>query len=320
MKKYFYLLLAAALFAGCSDDNDDETIQPGTGTEQPGDNISQSTEEWDYASCLGMNLMQALGKFGDTPAMDMGTMKMYQYEGGKVIDVMLIFNDNEQLYMISASLTENAVTADEMKAYFGSRYMLIDENSGTYTLGDEDEDGTGDAEEVSYCYLTYADNADANLATVTVNIMVEDASATIIYMNPQLVPDLEENPDTITMNGIALINEFMGQSIADVLDEYDGLFVTINGEFYCADVTDDYVQVVGLFVTDGIVDRVRLLCDDITDDEVKAYCEENGSETITLDPVVDDETGVSYPHYEFRNTEAGYTVDYIDGIITVSRI
>lgn len=318
MKKYFYLLLAAALFVGCSED--DETNVQDPGTEIPTDSVASQVKEWDYTSCLGMNLMQAIGKFGDTPAMDMGTMKMYQYETGKVKSAMLMFNNNEQLYMVSASLVENAVTADELKAYFGSRYTLIAEESGTYTVGDEDEEeGTGSVEEIAYHNLSYADTTDVVQATVTINIIMEGASTTMMYMNPQLAP-VEEDPETITMNAIGLVDEFMGQDIADVLDEYDGLFTTITETLYVANVTDDYVTMVGLMLTDGVVSQMRLFYDDATDDEVVAYYEENGYETITLEPVVDEETGASYPHYEFRNTAAGLTLDYVDGMTTVSRL
>lgn len=319
MKKYFYLLLAAALFVGCSEDDGDDVKD--TGTEVPDGGQTQQSAEWDYTSCLGMNLMQALGKFGDTPFMDMGTMKMYQYETGKVESAMLIFNDNEQLYMVSASLKKDAVTIDELKAYFGSRYVLVSEIEETYTPDNEDEDETaGDVEEITSHSLSYVDNIEADQPTVTVNITIADASTTIIYMNPQMAPEEEEEPGTITMNAFALVDAFMGQNIADVLDEYEGLFTTVVGNFYGAAVTDDYVSMVGLVVTDGVVGQMRLFYDEVSDDETVAYYEENGYEIITLEPVVDEDSGESYPHYEFKNTEAGFTVDYVDGIATVSRL
>ena len=303
MKKYLLMLLAATTlslgFTACGDD-DKEDPTPST-PEKPAINFD------DYANCVGIGLNAMMSRFGE-PTMNMGTFYMYTLEeGSKTAMLTFIFNpENSTVYSVIQTLNDNAYKAADIKDYLASKYHYYGAESESY----EDEDGEV-IEQIVYIYGNTEKKEDATL------LIKYDGENSVGYYNPKNEPAEIEPSGFDDMTPEEVVDNFLGENIEDILEEYDGF--TSSGSMYMAFMEDaEYLMGFALNVVDDTVTSIILLYnEDLTDEDIIEYYKSAGY-TITDTGEVDEEEGT--PIYIFSKPSAGITIVYScsRGVVTAT--
>ena len=282
MKKIFKLLLTAMFAMGI-----------------------QAQDFADYASVIGQSYNQLSRQFPDLEELFEGFYTCTPNDG-KTESLMVVFNDDLEVYMAAQSLQENAYTLAQIIAYMDSKYTKYEPETSEYT----DED-TG---EVITTTTYYYGNTPA-MEDATLLIAFSD-NTSISYSNPKAAPSIPEG-GIGKITPIEAANAFLGKSLDDVLDEYPGMFNDMFG-MYAAFATEEdgneYLEGIVLILDDNnTVIAVRLLYS-FEDADAVAYYTENGY-TCTENGTFEEE-GVTYTNYIITN--GTYTIDYSAGSGTVT--
>lgn len=287
--KYFLIALAALTFSCCgSDDNDgDKGNEPGSET--------TFTSKEDLSGFVNANYKK-LSQTYDDP--DFSMNGIYSFSGNKtkndkVETVTFMLNaDEDKVYSVVEMLKEGSCKVSDMRKYFSQVYQLV-ENDGD-------------------SILTFANNSDLEKASLTIQV----SSSSVMYANPQLAPDEPEGGD-FADNPIDLVESFYNRNIADIIDEYDGVFSKVDGNSYMSvtDEVNDYVMAVGLGVEDDVVTKVTLLYnEDMSDEEIIEYYK-GKDYTCTPTGKVDEEGNAEYL---LKDEAAGAEIVFCAGIGVVT--
>lgn len=293
------MLLAATTlslgFTACGDD-DKEDPTPST-PEKPAINFD------DYANCVGIGLNAMMSRFGE-PTMNMGTFYMYTLEeGSKTAMLTFIFNpENSTIYSVIQTLNDNAYKAADIKDYFASKYHYYGAESESY----EDEDGEV-IEQIVYLYGNTEKKEDATL------LIEYDGEISVGYYNPKNEPAEIEPSGFVDMTPEEVVNTFLGESIDDILEEYDG-FSSMGSTYMAFMEENDYMMGFALNVAEGdVVSIVILYNEDLTDEDIIDYYKSAGY-TITDTGEVDEEEGT--PIYIFSNANTRIVYSCARGVAT----
>ena len=280
MKKYFLMLLAATLTLGFTACGDDEKEEPQPEQEQKPTVIAFE----DYSSTIGMSLNAMLQKYGE-PSMNFGSYYAYEFKEGNVSSLTIAVNpDNNQVYLIMEMLKENAYKAEDIQAYFASKYHFY-----AKTVVDADE------EEGIPATVTYTYGNTENIEDATLVISVSDNSS-VSYSNPKNVP--EEQPQDASFDDFTpldVFNSFMGEDIEDIMDEYEGAIIEIAGMYMGTTSDNEWLTGFALSVgEDGSVTSITLFFDEgLEDSDIIDYFTANGW-TCTQNGEADEEGFIPY--------------------------
>lgn len=295
MKKYFFMLLAAATlslgFSACGDDEKDEPTpnnpeQPGT-PEQP-----KVINFEDYSSAIGMTFQKMMSTYGE-PTNNFGNFYSYAFDKGNVASLLIIVNpENNLVYSLTEILKKDAYKAEDIRAYFASKYNAYEPVEVEY----EDEETGEKVTTTTYSYGNTKDIAEATLL-ITVN-----GNSDVTYSNPK---NVYEEPEAEGFEGLEpddAVSQFLGADIEDVLDEYEGLFMPVGETMYMAGVEDsEYLMSFALSVQNGkVVSVILLYNEDLSDDDIIEYYKQLG---YTVIPEGEDEEGE--PIYSFTKDVDG---------------
>lgn len=287
-KKYLFAALAALVamttFTACSDDE-----------KGGGDDINFA----DYSSCVDMTYGTMIKKYGE-PAMQFGNFYYYKNlkNDKKTETVAFAVNEETQtIYMVMQMLKEGAFKEADVNKYLSSKFTSY----GSSTVTDEEEG-------ISVTTYNYGNTKKEEDATLYVSYSLNS----VTYSNPTNVPTEPETDSFLGMEPLEIANLFMGEDIDNVLDEYEGKFLDMDGT-YLASVEDAYyVYSFGLKTSNGSVDKISLLYnEDLTDAEIVAYYQEAGY-TCVKTGKNDEELDT----YTFTNDT--YVINYSDLVGQVS--
>lgn len=300
MKKYLLMLLAATTlslgFTACGDD-DKEDPTPST-PEKPVITFD------DYANCVGIGLNAMMTRFGE-PTMNMGTFYMYTLEkGSKTAMLTFIFNpENSTVYGVMQTLNDNAFKAADIKDYFASKYHYYGAETESY-----EDDETGEViEQVVYSYGNTEKKEDATL------LIEYDGEISVGYYNPKNEPAEIEPSGFADMTPEDVVNTFLGESIDDILEEYDG-FSSMGSTYMAFMDENDYMMGFALNVNEGEVASIVILYnEDLSDEDIIDYYK-NAGYTITDTGEIDEEEGT--PIYIFSNSNTRIVYSCSRGVAT----
>ena len=300
MKKYLLMLLAATTlslgFTACGDD-DKEDPTPST-PEKPAINFD------DYANCVGIGLNAMMTRFGE-PTMNMGTFYMYTLEeGSKTAMLTFIFNpENSTVYGVMQTLNDNAFKAADIKDYFASKYHYYGAETESY-----EDDETGEViEQVVYSYGNTEKKENATL------LIEYDGEISVGYYNPKNEPAEIEPSGFVDMTPEDVVNTFLGESIDDILEEYDG-FSSMGSTYMAFMDENDYMMGFALNVAEGDVASIVILYnEDLADEDIIDYYK-NAGYTITDTGEIDEEEGT--PIYIFSNASTRIVYSCSRGVAT----
>lgn len=274
------MLLAATLTLGFTACGDDEKEEPQPEQEQKPTVIAFE----DYSSTIGMSLNAMLQKYGE-PDMNFGSYYAYEFEEGNVSSLTLAVNpDNNQVYLILQMLKENAYKAEDIQAYFASKYYFYNK-----TVVDADE------EENTPAIVTYIYGNTEKIEDATLVISVADNSS-VSYSNPKNQP--EEQPQDASFDDITpleVFNNFIGEDIEDIMDEYGNAIIEIAGMYMASTSDNEWMTGFALMVgEDGTVFSVTLFFDDgLEEATILDYFTANGW-TCTQSGEADEEGFLPY--------------------------
>lgn len=287
MKKIFLMMLAAVLFMACS--NDDEKNDP----------VVDPVEFADLSSTVGMSYANMLKTYGE-PTMNFGSFFVFAQDSVKMESVICMVNPaKEVVYTVMQSLVKGAYKAEEINAYFASKY--VDYGEEELEL-DEDEMEDG---EISKAHL-YGNAKKLEEATLVIQVY---GNTQVVYTNPTLVPEMPEGPDMSSLNPGSAVAIFMGAAMEDLQDEYgDALMKVGNGE-YLLNVDNDWLMAIGITVEDGKVVKVVLLYnEDLTDEDIIDYYRELGYSAMPFNGEEEGQVG-----YLFMNMSTMDVFTYMEG-------
>lgn len=282
-KKFLFAALAALVamttFTACGDDEKDDN----------GGDINFA----DYSSCVDMTYRAMLQKYG-SPAMQFANFYIYENLKGDKKTEGITFAVNEEtqtIYMVMQTLKEGAFKEADVKKYLSSKFTSY----GSSTVTDEEEGITV----TTYYYGNTKNEEDATL-------YVAYSLNSVTYTNPTNVPVAPESDAFLELEPIEIVDQFMGESIADVLDENEGKFLDMDGT-YLASVEDAYyVYSFGLTASGGTVNKISLLYnEELSDADIVAYYQEAGY-TCVKTGKNDDELDT----YTFTND--AFVINYCD--------
>ncbi|MCH5302314.1 MAG: hypothetical protein J1E77_05685 [Prevotella sp.] len=258
-KKYLFLMLAATLFAACGDDNDDPDTPMPDEPDQPA-----LIEFADYSNVIDMSYSEMIRQYPN-PSMSFGDFYIYEnMNDGKVASLSFIVNsDNQQVYMISEMLTENAYKEEDIVAYFASKYASY----GTSTIETEDEDGNITGSITTYTFGNTDKQEDATL------LIELTGNQSVFYSNPQNVPAETGGAGSLDdMTPADAVASFLLQDVEDIEDAYPDVFMQM-GDMYMTFMEDNYwLAGVAFTPVDGFVTSLIILYnEDLTDEDIIAY-------------------------------------------------
>lgn len=310
MKKNFLLmgLLVLGLgFAATSCDNDDDDGNNPPPVEDDNNPSNPDEDEpstpgttinfEDYSELIGASYSTLFRQFGEA-TMSFDNFYYYTFEEGNVTALTVILNPaNQTAYTVMEMLDEEAYTVEDLTSYFGNKYVFYGCEEEVY----EDEDST-------FIYRTYSYGNTEDAEDATLLITFSD-NTSVAYINPQNMPEEPEITGLGDMEPVAAVENFLGENINDILDEYGDAFMNIG--MYMATIEDGtYLDAIALMVEDETVTSVILLyC--LDDEEIINYYTENGYECTQTGVEVDEE-GYEYTTYEFVNTTTGIKITYSD--------
>lgn len=267
------MLLAATLTLGFTACGDDEKEEPQPQPEPQPEVIAFE----DYSSTIGMSLNAMLQKYGE-PTYNFGSYYAYEYETGNVTNLTIAVNpDNNLVYTILESLKEDAYTAEDIRAYFASKYYFY-----------EKEEYPADEEEGTPASETYVYGNTENPDEATLVISVAD-NYMVGYSNPQNMPAESPVGSFDEMTPLEVLASFLGQSKADILDEYGDSFTEMGGMYITAITDNDYLTGFAITAPEDVVTVITYFFDDGLEEEaIFEYFRAGGYEVIETG-VVDEE-------------------------------
>lgn len=292
MKKILFMMLAAVLFMACSND-DDEQNKPGQGPDP--------VEFADLSSTVGMSYANMLKTYGE-PSMNFGSFYVFDQESDKVESIICMVNPaTETVYSVMQSLAEGAYKAEEINAYFASKYNDYGEQEP-----DLDEEELEEGEIVAKTHL-YGNAKEKEKATLVISVY---GNSQVIYTNPALVPEEPEGPDMSSLNPGSAVALFMGAALEDLREEYGDAMLKAGENSYLISVdNNEWLMAVGFEVKDGKVVKVILLYnEDLTDEDIIEYYKEFGYTAMPYEGEEEGEVG-----YLFMNMTTMDMFTYMDG-------
>lgn len=250
MKKFLLLMLSAVLFAACSNDEKEPEIQV--------------IDFADFSQTIGMSYADMIKTYGD-PSVNFGSFYMYEETGNANVEglVFIINTDNQKVYQVMETLKEDAYKAEDIQKYFDSKYTF-------YSKEEYNDEETGYTS-TTYIYGNAKDIADATLV-VTVS-----GNSSVTYTDPTNEPAIPEGPDMSELSPISAPALFMGMTEDDLKEEYGSSLMNVAPGSYMMYVENDYLEVVGVNIVDGVVKQVVLLFNEsLSDEEIIDYYKEYG--------------------------------------------
>lgn len=290
MKKILFMMLAAVLFAACSND-DDEKNKP---TVDP-------IEFSDLSSTVGMSYDNMLKTYGE-PSMNFGGFYVFEETGSEKVEsiICMVNPATMTVYSVMENLVEDAYKAEEINAYFASKYN----DYGEQEL-DLDEEELEEGEIVAKTHL-YGNAKEKEKATLVISVY---GNSQVIYTNPALVPEEPEGPDMSSLNPGSAVALLMGAALEDLQEEYGDAMLKAGENSYLISVDNEWLMAVGFEVKDGKVVKVILLYnEDLSDEDIVAYYEDLGYKAMPFDGEEEGEVG-----YLFMNMSTGDVFTYMNG-------
>ena len=298
-KKYLFLMLAAALFAACSNDDEDGSTPPTDGTEQTPEEPSDSTQAVidfaDYANIIDMSYSTMIREYPDIMELFPGFYS-YQPNDGKTESLFIGVNtSNSLVYTAIQTLTEDAFKEEDIVAYFTSKYKFYSKDS--VDAWDEDYENV-----IGSTYTYTLGNADKQEeATLVITITGNES---VMYNNPQNMPVAGETSGLGDMTPVEVTDNFLGENLEDILEEYPDMFIDMMGQYAAfTDGEDEGSYLEGIVLTldeDEVVVGIRLLYAG-GEEEVIEYYTENGYTCTVSGTEEDEEYGGTYNIYTITN-------------------
>lgn len=274
-KMCLFLMLAATLFAACSDDDDDKVQNPST--------ISFD----DYSTLIGTSYSEMFRQYGE-PTMSFGYFYMYEQVAPNVDALTISINpDNQTVYMVVEQLKADAYKEADIDAYFTSKFYRY----GVEEYDNYDEEGNVIGTINSYNYGNTENQADASL------VITLTSNQSVTYMNPLNLPAEPEGGALDEITPIDAVSSFLLGDFAEIEEEYPDAFSDFGGMYAYFMEENPNLMGVALTVTDGLVDSVILLYnEELSTEDIIAYYTEAG---YTCTQTGTDEEG--YGVYTFTN-------------------
>ena len=302
MKKYFWMLLAAMTlslgFTACGDDDDPEPKKDDPTQQDNPQNPDQVIKFEDYASTIGMTLQQMLQKHGE-PDMQFGNYYSYSFKSGNVENLTIIVNPaNNKVSGIMEMLNAKAYTAEQLKAYFDKNYKFY---TREVIPANEEE------ETPEMVTLIYGDKEKMEEATLIVSVT---DNTLVTYADPNNQPE-EESVEALfdEMNPIDVMDAFLGEPLADVLEDYEDAFMEMGTMYYAPCEDNEWMTAFSLMANEqGTVYSITFFFDDgLEESVILDFFKENGW-TVTEAGVIEDED-------EDRTIQT-YSISKVNVIIT----
>lgn len=292
MKKILFMMLAAVLFAACSND-DEEQNKPNPGPDP--------VEFADLSSTVGMSYDNMLKTYGE-PSMNFGGFYVFEETGDQKVEsiICMVNPATMTVYSVMENLVEDAYKAEEINAYFASKYTDYGEQELDFDEEDMEEGVT-----INKTHL-YGNAKEQEKATLVISV---NGSSQVTYTNPALVPEEPEGPDMSTINPRSAVAIFLGAAMKDLEEEYGNALTKIADGQYILNVDNEWLMAVGITVEEGKVVKVVLLYnEDLTDEDIIAYYEKYEFTAIPFDGEEEGQVG-----YLFMNMATMEMFTYMDG-------
>ena len=284
-KMFYFLMLAATLFAACSDDDSDKPKAPST------------IQFEDYSTLIGASYSEMIRQYPN-PSMSFGDFYMYDSLTSNVEGLTVAINPESQtVYLVMEMLKADAYNESDIDAYFKEKFFSY----GVVELEDYDDEGNVVGTINQYNYGN-AENQDEATLLITLT-----ANQSVTYMNPFNIPTESEGGSLEDMNPIEAVNVFLFIDEEEIEEEYSDVFTQMDGMYMCFMEENLYLAGMAFTPVDGLVTSVIMLYnEDLSTEDIISYYTEAGY-TCTLDGT--DEEG--YDVYTF--TDGMISITYSDG-------
>lgn len=289
-KMCLFLMLAATLFAACSDDDDDKPKAPST--------ISFD----DYSTLVGASYSEMIRQYPE-PTMAFGDFYGYESPTENVDMLTFVINpENQFIYMIMEILKEDAYKESDIDAYFKSKFTPY----GIEETDNYDDEGNVIGTVNNYSYGNTENPDDATL------VITLTGNASVTYMNPKNVPVESEGGSLEEIDPITAVSSFLLGDVAEIEEAYPDVFSQMNGMYVYFMEENPYLMGVAFTAVEGFVDSVILLYNEelSTEDIISYYTEEGYTCTLTGT----DEEG--YEVYTFTNGMISIAYSEYRGVAT----
>ena len=284
-KMFYFLMLAATLFAACSDDDSDKPKAPST------------IQFEDYSTLIGASYSEMIRQYPN-PSMSFGDFYMYDSLTSNVEGLTVAINPESQtVYLVMEMLKADAYNESDIDAYFKEKFFSY----GVVELEDYDDEGNVVGTINQYNYGN-AENQDEATLLITLT-----ANQSVTYMNPFNIPEESEGGSLEEMNPIEAVSVFLFIDEEEIEEEYPDVFTQMEGMYMCFMEENLYLAGIAFTPVDGLVTSVIMLYnEDLSTEDIISYYTEAGY-TCTLDGT--DEEG--YDVYTF--TDGMISITYSDG-------
>ena len=284
-KMFYFLMLAATLFAACSDDDSDKPKAPST------------IQFEDYSTLIGASYSEMIRQYPN-PSMSFGDFYMYDSLTSNVEGLTVAINSESQtVYLVMEMLKADAYNESDIDAYFKEKFFSY----GVVELEDYDDEGNVVGTINQYNYGN-AENQDEATLLITLT-----ANQSVTYMNPFNIPEESEGGSLEEMNPIEAVSAFLFIDEEEIEEEYPDVFTQMEGMYMCFMEENLYLAGIAFTPVDGLVTSVIMLYnEDLSTEDIISYYTEAGY-TCTLDGT--DEEG--YDVYTF--TDGMISITYSDG-------
>ena len=278
-------MLAATLFAACSDDDSDKPKAPST------------IQFEDYSTLIGASYSEMIRQYPN-PSMSFGDFYMYDSLTSNVEGLTVAINPESQtVYLVMEMLKADAYNESDIDAYFKEKFFSY----GVVELEDYDDEGNVVGTINQYNYGN-AENQDEATLLITLT-----ANQSVTYMNPFNIPEESEGGSLEEMNPIEAVSAFLFIDEEEIEEEYPDVFTQMEGMYMCFMEENLYLAGIAFTPVDGLVTSVIMLYnEDLSTEDIISYYTEAGY-TCTLDGT--DEEG--YDVYTF--TDGMISITYSDG-------
>ena len=207
------------------------------------------------------------------------------------------------MHTIVQILADSAYTEKELKAYFDSRYTYYT----MQTIPADEEEGTPASN--TYYYGNTQKMEDATLAITLID------NTAVTYTNPTNVPEEVEIVSFDDMTPSEVVGTFMGADMDELLEDYEGAFMEMNGMYIASAGDNEYFTGFALMVADGTVVSITIFFDDGLEEEVILdYYREQGY-NIQKTGEVDEEGFETY-----LITKDNITITYSSYMATITAV
>ena len=205
-KMFYFLMLAATLFAACSDDDSDKPKAPST------------IQFEDYSTFIGASYSEMIRQYPN-PSMSFGDFYMYDSLTSNVEGLTVAINPESQtVYLVMEMLKADAYNESDIDAYFKEKFFSY----GVVELEDYDDEGNVVGTINQYNYGN-AENQDEATLLITLT-----ANQSVTYMNPFNIPEESEGGSLEEMNPIEAVSAFLFIDEEEIEEEYpDGRYVHV---------------------------------------------------------------------------------------------